>query len=226
MCWVIYPDILSFVLGKVDINKILGILRDEAGSINFVGELLTVGSQISVISPPTSGHPSCHWFTATPNTKYSVFKPFVFCDHSSVGNWTVSPSSGETSRPVFQSSIDRRHLLYRAHEKGKELMQSGSPLGQTLQKTMQDLEEQCVREVSEFLKTFKESDINDVKDLFSDIAESEAKLYNWLYLYLLLLGDFTFSIYLLPDIYVVIWRRDKRVIGKWIDRHMKGYFCS
>lgn len=162
--------------GKTDINKILRILRDEEASINFVGELLTVGSQVSVISS-TTGRPSCHWFTATPNTAYSVYKPFIFCDNVSVGNWTVSPASGG-ARSTFQSSIDRRHLLYKAHEKGRELMESRSPVGQKLLATMQNLEQQCVREVMEFLRTFKESDLNEIKDLFSDIAESEAKFYN------------------------------------------------
>jgi secernin len=160
------------------VNTIVGILRDEDSSVNFVGELLTVGSQVSVISPPNSSQPSCHWFTATPNAKYSVFKPFIFCDNITFGNYTVSSTSGGTARSTFQSSIDRRHPLYKAHEKGREIMESGSPAGKNLQTTMQNLEKQCLREVTEFLRTFKESDISDVKDLFRDIAESEAKFYH------------------------------------------------
>lgn len=174
--WLLYAYARSFFAGKIDISKILRILRDEEGSINFVGELLTVGSQVSVLSP-TSDKPSCHWFTGTPNTTYSVFKPFIFCDNVSVGDWTVSPASGG-ARSTFQSSIDRRHRLYKAHEKGRELLESRSPAGQKLQTTMRNLERQCLREVTEFLRTFKESDLNEVKDLFSDIAESEAKFYN------------------------------------------------
>ncbi|XP_053373762.1 secernin-1-like [Mercenaria mercenaria] len=158
--------------GKIDINTIIGILRDEASSINFVGELLTVGSQVSVISAPTSGQPSCYWFTATPNTKYSVFKPFIFCASDTGGNWIDSPSSGEAPRATFQTSIDRRHPLYKAHEKGRQLMKTGSPAGEKLQATMQNLKKQCVREVTEFLSTFNESDVNEVKHLFGVIAES------------------------------------------------------
>ena len=156
---------------------IVDILRDEESSINFVGELLTVGSQVSVISPPNSSQPSCHWLTATPNAKYSVFKPFIFCDSISFGNNTVSSTSGGTPRSTFQSSIDRRHPLYKAHEKGRQIMETGSPAGQNLQTTMQNLERQCLREVTEFLRTFKESDMTVVKDLFKDIAESETKFY-------------------------------------------------
>lgn len=164
--------------GMIDINTVLDILRDDDSSINFVGELLTVGSQVSLISPPTSSQPSCHWFTGTPNTNYSVFKPFIFCDNVSLGNWTISPSSGDKHRPTFQISFDRRHPLYKAHEKGRALMETGSPSGIKLRTTMRNLERQCIREVTEFLKSFKESDMNEVKDLFSDIAESEAKFYS------------------------------------------------
>lgn len=163
--------------GKIDMNTVIEILRDDSGSINFVGELLTVGSQVSLIYPPTSNQPSCHWFTGTPNTKYSVFKPFVFSDNVSLGSLTKSPASSEMVRPTFQSSVDRKHLLYKAHEKGREIMETGSPVGQKLHATMQNLEKQCIREVTEFLKSFKKSDINEVKDLFKDIAESEAKFY-------------------------------------------------
>ena len=44
---------------------------------------------------------------------------------------------------------------------------------------MVNMEQQCVHEVTDFLKTFTEADINEVKDLFSDIAECEAKFYYW-----------------------------------------------
>ncbi|KAL4222116.1 Secernin-2 [Mactra antiquata] len=163
--------------GKMTIENAFDILRDEANSINFVGELLTVGSQVSLIAPPTSGQPSCHWFTATPNTNYSVFKPFMFCENVTVGNWTVSPATSERPNPTFRTSSDRRHSLYKAHEKGRDLMETGNPIGQKLRTTMKTLEKQCVKEVTEFLKTFKESDLNEVKDLFNDITESEAKFY-------------------------------------------------
>lgn len=136
-----------------------------------------MGSQVSVIFPSTSGQPSCHWFTATPNTNYSVFKPFIFCENVAVGNWTVSPSTGERPNPTFHSSVDRRHLLYKAHEKGRVLMESGSPAGQQLQTTLKNLEKQCVKEITEFIKSFRESDINDVQELFKDFTESEAKFY-------------------------------------------------
>lgn len=163
--------------GKISVDQIFQVLRDEASSINFTGELVTVGSQVSVITPSTSSIPSCHWFTATPNPSNSVFKPFIFCENVNIGNWTISPSMGDRPRATFQTSVDRRHPLYKAHEKGRQLMQTGSPAGEKLHTTMVNMEQQCVHEVTEFLRTFSEADINEVKDLFSDIAESEAKFY-------------------------------------------------
>lgn len=168
----------SLFSGKVDISKVFEILRDEDSSINFVGELLTVGSQVSILAPPTSGQPSCHWFTATPNTRYSVFKPFLFCENANIGEWTVSNTTGDKATSTFRTSVDRRHPLYKAHEKGRELMETGSPVGQKLQTTMRHLEEQCVKEVMDFVKTFRESDSNEISELFRDIAESEAKFYS------------------------------------------------
>lgn len=164
--------------GKIELNKMFEIIRDESSSLNFIGELLTVSSQVSVVTSPSSSQPSCHWFTATPNPKMSVFKPFIFCENVSTGNGTVSPAPKEKLRATFQTAVDRRHQLYKSHEKARYLMESGSPAGQQLQTTMEALESQCVREVTEFLRTFKDGDLNEVKDLFSDIAESEIKFYN------------------------------------------------
>ena len=162
--------------GKIHADQMFQVLRDEDSSINFTGELLTVGSQVSVVMPSTSTIPSCHWFTATPDPINSVFKPFIFCEDVSVGNWTVSPM-GDRPRATLQTSVDRRHPLYKAHEKGRALMQTGSASGKKLRTTMANMEKQCVHEVTEFLKTFSQADLNEVKELFSDIAESETKFY-------------------------------------------------
>ncbi|WAQ94172.1 SCRN3-like protein [Mya arenaria] len=171
-------DSLHSVKEKININHVFKILRNEESSVNFVGELLTVGSQVSVLAPPTSNQPCCHWFTGTPNANVSIFKPFVFCDSPNIGRWTVSSTFSDTPRASFQTTIDRRHTLYRAHEKGRELMETGSPAGVQLHATLRRLEAQCVREVMEFVKTYRESDMSEVRDLFSDIAESEIKFYS------------------------------------------------
>jgi len=152
------------------------ILRDEGSSINFMGDLLTVGSQISVLSLD-SNIPHCHWFTATPNPSVSVFKPFLFCSPVDIGEITISPSTGERARSSLQMNIDRRHPLYVAHEKVRSLMESDDPAGQRLLSTMQQLEQNCITEIQEFLQSFSESQLHDVQDLFKDISESETKFY-------------------------------------------------
>ncbi|WAQ94176.1 SCRN3-like protein [Mya arenaria] len=169
---------LHSVKDKVDISHIFKLLRNEESSVNFIGELLTVGSQVSVLAPPTSSQPCCHWFTGTPNANVSIFKPFIFCDSPNIGTWTVSSTFSDTPRASFQTTIDRRHALYRAHEKGRELMETGSPVGAQMHATLRRLEAQCVREVMEFVKTYRESDMSEARDLFSDIAESEIKFYS------------------------------------------------
>ena len=153
------------------------ILRNEEKSINFVGELLTVGSQISILAPARSCLPSCHWFTATPIPKFSVFKPVIFYENIEIGNWTKSPNFDDQPKSTFQTSIDRRHPLYKMHEKVRSELESGSQNGQKLQVTLREMERQCMTEVIEFLRTFDESQISDILDIFSCIAETEIKFY-------------------------------------------------
>ncbi|WAQ94174.1 SCRN2-like protein [Mya arenaria] len=163
---------------KINISHVFKILRNEESSVNFIGELLTVGSQVSVLAPPTSNQPCCRWFTGTPNANVSIFKPFVFCDSPNIGKWTLSSTFGDTPRASLQTTIYRRHALYRAHEKGRELMETGSSAGVQLHMRLRRLEAQCVREVMKFVKRYRESDMSEVRDLFSDIAESEIKFYS------------------------------------------------
>lgn len=165
--------------GKITVNDMFDILRDKDSCINFCGELLTVGSQVSAVQPPGSKVPDIHWFTATPVPDLSVFKPFIFCKHPDVGIATISPtiSTEIKARSGSQTCADRRHLLYRMHEQGRELMESGSPQGKKLREIMASLEKQCVKDIFDFLESFDESLMEEVPELFKDITESEAKFY-------------------------------------------------
>ncbi|XP_071158188.1 secernin-3-like isoform X2 [Mytilus edulis] len=162
--------------GSFNMECMREVLRDEGSSINFMGELYTVGSQISVLSLDVN-IPHCHWFTATPNPSLSVFKPFIFCSSVDIGEVTRSPATGERARASFQTNVDRRHPLFIGHEKARPLMESDDPIGQRLLSTMQQLEQNCITEMQEFLQSFSESNLNDVQDLFKDISESETKCY-------------------------------------------------
>lgn len=57
----------------------------------FVIEIFYLFFQVSVLSPPGSAKPSCHWFTATPDPSISVYKPFVFTPHVQISHLTLSP---------------------------------------------------------------------------------------------------------------------------------------
>ena len=155
-----------------------GIFRDEPSSINFSGDIQTVASQVSMLSSSDSNALDIHWFTATPNPSVSVFKPFVFCPDADTGDVTVSPAiGGEKSRPCLQSSVDRRHQLYKMHEKWREMMDSKTAIGEKLCITLRELESSCVREMLEFAKTSNKSSLSDVADIFKDVTESEMKFY-------------------------------------------------
>ena len=139
-----------------------------------------MGSQVSALQPPGSSVPDIHWFTATPRPDLSVFKPFIFCQTPCLGKATLSPPTAATEvrvRSGSQTCADRRHLLYRMHEQGKELMESGSAQGKKLLETMRSLERQCVRDIAEFLDSFDQSLMDEVPELFKDITESEVKFY-------------------------------------------------
>lgn len=48
--------------------------------------------KVSLLSAPGSGKPHCHWFTATPNPRASVFKPFIFTPAARISQHTCSPT--------------------------------------------------------------------------------------------------------------------------------------
>ncbi|KAK7108928.1 secernin-2-like [Littorina saxatilis] len=165
--------------GKVTVSDLFDLLRDKESCVNLSGELLTVGSQVSVLQPHGSKVPDVHWLTATPVPDLSVFKPFIFCPAPNLGKAALCPaiSTEVRVRSGSQTCADRRHLLYRMHEQGKELMESGSSQGKKLLETMKTLEQQCVKDIADFLDSFDPSLMEEVPELFKDITEAEVKFY-------------------------------------------------
>lgn len=166
--------------GPLTVNDLFDILRHADSSINMCGELLTVASQVSMVQSPSSKVPDVHWFTATPVPDLSTFKPFIFCSVPCLGRATLSPALHNTEgrgRSGSQTCADRRHQLYRMHEQGREVMESGSSQGKRLLETMRGLERQCVKDVAEFLDSFEPALMEEVQELFKDITESEVKFY-------------------------------------------------
>jgi secernin len=139
------------------------ILRNKESGIIMDSHLITTGSHVSVLS--SDGLPDCHWMTGTPDPSLSVFKPFIFSEHVDIGDITYS------------SSDNNRHLLYKYHEKARDLMSGGSKKGMALVQLMRNLEENCVLEMDEFCQKFSPEYMSDVEELFKDICESEVKFY-------------------------------------------------
>ncbi|XP_002740786.1 secernin-2-like [Saccoglossus kowalevskii] len=172
--------LLSANLGSIKAQTMFNILRDTDSGICMEGSFLSTGSQVSILSPPGSTSPCCHWFTATPNPSQSVFKPFIFCKGVKFPEYTVSPNFGDQDpvkvKPRFQKKVDRRHELWKAHEYARKLLDEGKAEGDDLWKTMRELEEQCIEGVDEFLKG-GEVDESEVEELFLDCIEAEIKFY-------------------------------------------------
>ncbi|KAL8600519.1 hypothetical protein ACOMHN_005013 [Nucella lapillus] len=165
--------------GPLTESDLFEVLRHKDSSINMCGELLTVASQVSVVHTPGSKLPDVHWLTATPDPDLSIFKPFIFCPTPHLGKATLSPTltSEGRVRSGSQTCADRRHLLYRMHEQGREAMESGSSQGKRLLDTLRGLEKQCVKDVAEFMDSFEPALMEEVQELFKDITESEVKFY-------------------------------------------------
>ncbi|RLV62083.1 hypothetical protein DV515_00019698, partial [Chloebia gouldiae] len=114
---------------EVALPTLMSILRDKASGICVDAEgFRTAGSMVSVLprdpALPCAGAGDGH--VALPGillshpsfSSRSVFKPFVF-----VAGIKPAPQDPAKQIPRFQSSVDRRHELYRRHQAALELME-------------------------------------------------------------------------------------------------------
>uniref|UniRef100_A0A1I8PB95 Secernin-2 n=1 Tax=Stomoxys calcitrans TaxID=35570 RepID=A0A1I8PB95_STOCA len=98
---------------------------------------------------------SSHWFTATPNTSESVFKPFVFAPKPKISPLTKAPPEGGEIT-----------LLHKLHGQRKV----------TALEHLKALEAACVEEVSAYLA--EHPTVNEELDeLMKDCVEAEVKFY-------------------------------------------------
>lgn len=142
--------------------------------------LATMGSQVSVIKASDASQPSVHWFTATPNPRCSVFKPFIFVPNIVSTSLTISPTFGDDDpakkKPRFEKTVDRRHALFRVQETIEPLSGDESSNGDVL-KILQELETGCVADLEAFLDDYNAGRAAELTDLFKDVVESEMKFY-------------------------------------------------
>ncbi|XP_056264840.1 secernin-2 [Pseudoliparis swirei] len=161
--------------GSVTAAVMMSILRDKPSGICMdSGAFRTAGSMVSVL-PRDRSLPCVHFLTATPDPSRSIFKPFVFSDCTIPVPGVVSPQFGPDDpirqRPRFQSRVDRRHELYKAHQGALVAMETNPGVFQILR----ELESQCLGEISAVLRG--EISGEELGDLFFDSVDTEIKLY-------------------------------------------------
>lgn len=168
--------------GTFGVADMMKILRDEDSGINMGSG--TCGSQVSLLPKNTAAAsviPCCHWFTATPSPDVSFFKPFVFGPSSSVGSLTMSPDYGEKDprivKPRFKSKVDRRHELYKYHEKLCSLLVRDEAKANKIVKNLKELESNCIGDMEEILKNFDEASFVKVSNLFEHMCSLEMNFY-------------------------------------------------
>ncbi|XP_055904821.1 secernin-1 [Eupeodes corollae] len=108
-------------------------------------------SSVSVLSPTGI---SCHWFTATPNPKESVFKPFVFAP-----NPKISP----LTKVLDGESVTLLQKLH-AQRKPEAVLD------------LKNLEASCVEEVNAYLNE-NPTPTAELDELMKDCVEAEVKFY-------------------------------------------------
>uniref|UniRef100_T1IYU3 Secernin-2 n=1 Tax=Strigamia maritima TaxID=126957 RepID=T1IYU3_STRMM len=168
--------------GKFGIMDMCSILRDQESDIcrSKNDDFPTAASQVSVLTPPGSTQPCCHWFTATPDPAKSVFKPFIFCPGVNMPAHTASPIIPDKEDPAkiiprFKKTVDRRHNLYKLHEMA--IMKDKESDDNELMDTLRELETRSIEETQKFLSKFTEKNYQEVRDLFKDVVDAEIKFY-------------------------------------------------
>ena len=137
----------------------MSILRHEDSGICMTGGFASTGSQVSILSPNDGGAPCVHFFTGTSNPHQSLFKPFVFTENASIGDKTTSPGFGDKDPakiiPRFQSTVDRRHPLWSAHEQFLVMLEKNDPKGAMLLSQIRDMELHSTQDLEDIVKQGK-----------------------------------------------------------------------
>uniref|UniRef100_A0A5S6QNX9 Secernin-2 n=1 Tax=Trichuris muris TaxID=70415 RepID=A0A5S6QNX9_TRIMR len=158
--------------------RMMSILRDEESGIcmGFDGAFSTTGSQVSIL--PTDKNLQCvHFFTGTPNPRFSGYKPFVFVPGMTTASpLTVSPvypasEDPAKCKPRFQKKVDRRHALYKSQQ---SILKDKSKLERVMA-VLRVVESSAIEEIEGFLG--KGRPIVDGKNLFKEAVETEMQMH-------------------------------------------------
>jgi len=154
--------------GNFSVFDMISILRNEESGICMIDEsgngYTSTGSQVSVLIPTNkktkSSIDACHFFTATPNPKLSLFKPFIFSDKVELGPLTVSTP--------HEITLQRIHPLYTARKKATH--------EQLQDKRLKDFEHEGIMEIIGKLKSSDENNPDTYETLFHDTVSAEIEL--------------------------------------------------
>ena len=81
--------------------------------------------------------------------------------------------------PRFQKRVDRRHDLYKAHEKLSNMLDAPRPSAKAddIIKQMHELETHCLDDMSEIVKNFDDRSKMRVAAIFNHMVEIEMNFY-------------------------------------------------
>lgn len=168
--------------GTFGVSDMMNILRDEDSGINMGSG--TCGSQVSLLpsnAAASATMPCCHWFTSTPSPEISLFKPFIFGPHCSLGNLTASPDYGDKDPrivvPRFKTKVSRMHDLYKGHEHLRSMILQDEAKANKIVQNLKELESNCIADIEEILKNFDESSYAKVGQLFEHMCNLEMNFY-------------------------------------------------
>ncbi|XP_069809357.1 secernin-2 [Dendropsophus ebraccatus] len=174
-------ELLQKEEGHITAESMMQLLRNkESGICMDSGGFRTTSSMVSVL--PRCPHLPCiHLLTATPDPSRSVFKPFVFGPRVTQVPRVLSPTFGENDplrqTPRFQTQVDRRHELYRHHQRALEASEGKENTQQNLQDKQKKMEAENLLLVNNILSGTPTPDLSDLSDLFLSCVEKEVALY-------------------------------------------------
>ncbi|KAH9497720.1 Secernin-2 [Dermatophagoides farinae] len=167
-----------------DIKKMMQILRDKTSGIcrpcDDGMKNPTASSQVSVLSSDLKQRPSVHWFTGTPDSEYSYYKPFIFHPKVRIASEKTRSMNCFPNVSIDDTQVDRRHYLYRKHEEFYSRLRNVDD--DNLHQTLRQIENLCIDELEQMLKSggynnSENDESNEIDNLFSDSVESELRFY-------------------------------------------------
>ncbi|XP_045693489.1 secernin-2 isoform X2 [Phyllostomus hastatus] len=174
-------ELLQQQQGSITAEVMMDILRNkESGICMDSGGFRTTASMVSIL-PRDPTQPCVHFLTATPDPSRSVFKPFIFGAGAAQAPQVLSPTFGAQDPvrtvPRFQTQVDRRHTLYRGHQKALGLMEREQDWGQQLRQRQRDLEREGLEAASRLLAGEGAPPSQELGGLFQAFVERESQAY-------------------------------------------------